>query len=203
MSNFNVETLKDGELLQLLLDIGTENLPKDIVTDILSLKGRAHLKDLNPQQLTLIDGFTNKEAEKILAAIEFGRRVYSKEEIVGKVIRSPKDAFDTFEYLKFHSEKHYVVAFLNEKSQITALKTLSSIKEGTVREIFQQAVRCSAEQIIVAVNHLYGDLAPYRIDRELAEQLVEAGRIMEIYLRDFLIIGPESNLSLKQKGYIL
>ncbi len=62
------------------------------------------------------------------------------------------------------------------------------------REVFRAAIIAGAASIIVAHNHTSGDPAPSRADRDVAHDLRNAGSILGIHLKDFLIVGtPEED----------
>jgi len=46
---------------------------------------------------------------------------------------------------------------------------------------------------MVAHNHPSGNLTPSREDRELTRRLADAGKLMEIKLREHLILGIDEN----------
>ena len=51
-------------------------------------------------------------------------------------------------------------------------------------------------------NHPSGDTEPSQQDIQLTYRLVEAGELLGIKLLDHLIIGDETFISLKEKGYL-
>lgn len=64
------------------------------------------------------------------------------------------------------------------------------------------AVLSNSASILVAHNHPSGLSEPSPEDIHVTKRLVEAGRIMGIELIDHLIIGDDTFVLLKEKGYL-
>ena len=69
-----------------------------------------------------------------------------------------------------------------------------------VGEVFRDAVRSNAVAIVVVHNHPSGDPTPSAADVSLTEDLVAAGRLLDIDLLDHLVIGHGAHVSLKRLG---
>lgn len=122
-------------------------------------------------------------------------------------IRSPEDAANYLMHnMMFLQQEHFVALFLNTKNEIIKEKTIfiGSLNASIVhpREIFREAVKCSAASIICAHNHPSTNPAPSIEDIEVTKRLVEAGEIIGIEMLDHIIIGGRKHVSLKDKGYI-
>ena len=68
------------------------------------------------------------------------------------------------------------------------------------REIYREAVKVSAAQIIVGHNHPSGNPEPSQADIEFTKRLSEAGKLLGIELLDHIIVGIEKSLSLRERG---
>ena len=66
------------------------------------------------------------------------------------------------------------------------------------REVFKKAILSNAANVLAFHNHPSGDTEPSQQDI----RLVEAGELLGIKLLDHLIIGDETFISLKEKGYL-
>ncbi len=66
-----------------------------------------------------------------------------------------------------------------------------SLNSAPVRpaDIFKGAVRNNAASVILAHNHPSGDPTPSPEDARATEQLVEAGKLLDIEVLDHLVIG--------------
>ena len=69
-----------------------------------------------------------------------------------------------------------------------------------VGEVFREAIRANCASIIVVHNHPSGDPTPSPEDVRVTEQLVAAGRLLDIEVLDHLVIGHNRYVSLKERG---
>lgn len=67
------------------------------------------------------------------------------------------------------------------------------------REIFLEALKDKAVNIILVHNHPSGDPTPSRADRELTDNVTGAGEQMDIPLLDHIIIGDNRYTSFKEQ----
>lgn len=67
------------------------------------------------------------------------------------------------------------------------------------REVFKDAVRMSACSVILLHNHPSGVRAPSKEDGAITKQLLEAGKILDIPVRDHIIICRSGSGSLARK----
>ena len=66
--------------------------------------------------------------------------------------------------------------------------------------IFKKALLCGAYGIVIAHNHPTGEIKPSKEDCTIFNRIRECGRLMNISLFDFLVIG-EGYLSFAEAGY--
>lgn len=202
-------SLSNQELIAILLRTGTKQ------ESVLHLANRVllyfeqihHLKDATIEEITSIKGIGQAKAVQILAAVELGRRLSSKQTDTKYTIRSPKDAAN---YLMADmtslKQEHFVVLFLNIKNQVMHKQTIfvGSLNASIVhpREIFREAVRRSSASIVCAHNHPSGNPSPSPEDIAVTKRLMEAGSIIGIELLDHIIIGDHQFISLNEKGFM-
>jgi hypothetical protein len=81
------------------------------------------------------------------------------------------------------------------------------ISTGTVntsimpaREVFIQALKYEAVNIILIHNHPSGDPSPSAEDIRVSKRMKEAGNFVGITLMDHIIIGDNRYISLKEQG---
>lgn len=198
------------ELLAILLETGTKeesalSLANKIVCKYSSL---GEIKDLSLEELQIINGIGLAKAAKILAAIEIGKRICLQSEIEQnkKAIKCPQEAVSiVLPDLAFLSQEHFHCVLLNTRNQMIHRQTIfiGSLNASIVhpREVYGLAVRKSAAQIMCFHNHPSGDPTPSKEDIEVTKNLAKAGEIIGIPLIDHIIIGKESFVSLKERGY--
>ncbi|WIG41987.1 RadC family protein [Bacillus toyonensis] len=122
-------------------------------------------------------------------------------------ISSPKDSFELLhELLENKDREHFIVVALNTKNEPVSINVchIGSLNSSIVhpREIMKVAILSNAASILVAHNHPSGSVTPSPEDIQVTERLKKAGELMGIELLDHLIIGDNTYLSLKEKGYI-
>lgn len=73
----------------------------------------------------------------------------------------------------------------------------------TGREIFKSAILSNAATIIMLHNHPSGSLIPSKMDIDITKKILEAGKLLDIYLTDHIILGKNGEyLSLRQENSI-
>ena len=122
-------------------------------------------------------------------------------------IRSSQDCYKLFkEFLGEVDREYFVVMCLDIKNQPTNISVahIGSLNASIVhpREILKTAILSNAASIICGHPHPSGDPTPSQEDIEVTKRLVEVGEIMWIELLDHIILGDETFISLKDKGYM-
>lgn len=202
----NTNSLSTRDLLILILEPLVRDRSVSVLVDQILEKGISYLASLSEFELSVLFGIKEHQSLPIVALFEFSRRVHAvkKEEIT--VIRSPQDCYEYLNDLKFLDKEHFVLLFLDTKNKVIGRETVSigTINQGLVhpREVFKAAIRRGAVSIIGAHNHPSGDSTPSPQDIELTKRLVEAGELLGIQLLDHIIIGSDSNTSLKERGLV-
>src|SRR5699024_3841427 len=201
--------LSNQELLAILIGSATR---RESVMDLsnrvlVHFEGLKLLSEATIDQLTSIKGIGKAKGIAILAAIELGKRIRQYKPEESYTVRSPEDGADyIMEEMRNLNQEHLVVLFLNTKNQIIHRQTIfiGSLNASIVhpREIFREALKRSAASIICAHNHPSADPTPSQEDIHVTRRLAEAGKIMGIELLDHLVIGNNSFVSLKEKGYL-
>ncbi len=90
--------------------------------------------------------------------------------------------------------------FLDRRLRVMSIASISKGgMNGTVvdlRLVFAMALKRRADSLILAHNHPSGSLTPSQADIGLTKQFYEAGRILQIELKDHLIITSEGFYSM-------
>ncbi len=96
--------------------------------------------------------------------------------------------------------------YLDTKNQVMLQKNLfkGTLNSATVhpREIFKEAVKCSAARFMVVHNHPSGNVTPSKNDLALTKRLVKCGDMLGITLLDHIIVGDTSYLSMREEEII-
>ncbi|WP_339172196.1 DNA repair protein RadC [Solibacillus sp. FSL R5-0691] len=202
------KSLSNQELIAILLGTGTKRESVLTVANrvLINFEKLHNLKHATLEEMTEIKGIGEAKAVLLLAAIELGRRLASKDLEERFTIRSPEDAA-TFLMQDMTSlqQEHFVCLFLNVKNQVLHKQTIfvGSLNASIVhpREIFREAVKRSAASIICSHNHPSGIPTPSPEDIDVTTRLYEAGKIVGVDLLDHVIIGDHQFISMKEKGY--
>ncbi|MGA4517694.1 RadC family protein [Solibacillus silvestris] len=202
------KSLSNQELIAILLGTGTKRESVLTVANrvLINFEKLHNLKHATLEEITEIKGIGEAKAVLLLAAIELGRRLASRDLEERFTIRSPEDAA-TFLMQDMTSlqQEHFVCLFLNVKNQVLHKQTIfvGSLNASIVhpREIFREAVKRSAASIICSHNHPSGIPTPSPEDIDATTRLYEAGKIVGVDLLDHVIIGDHQFISMKEKGY--
>jgi DNA repair protein RadC len=91
----------------------------------------------------------------------------------------------------------------NTQNQVMKITDVyrGSLNSSLVRvaEVFKEAVRVNAASIIVAHNHPSGDPTPSTEDVRVTEQIVAAGKLLEVEVLGHLVIWERKWISLREK----
>lgn len=151
----------------------------------------------------LAQGFTQQFAHRLAALFELTRRLSCMAE-PGTKIRAPRDiASLVMPEMRQLTTEHMRILVLDTKNQVLLNRV---IYRGTVNstvlriaEIFRPAIARNAPAIALCHNHPSNDCTPSSEDIAVTEQLVQAGRLLDIELVDHLIVGDGTYVSLKER----
>jgi len=201
--------MSNAELLAIMLQSGTrEHSVLNLAHTILSGFGQLQeLNDVTTEELMKVPGIGRTKAVRILAGIEFGRRISESKKSKPEVLMEPEDGYRVLGPQMQHlSQEHFVVLFLDTKNYMIGQKTIfiGSLNKAIVhpREVFKEAIKRSSASIVCAHNHPSGDAEPSAQDIQLTHRLAEVGELVGIPLVDHLIIGEDEYVSLRERGYL-
>lgn len=206
---YGANSLSNEELISIILKTGTKNRSSRVLAlDILNLVDNIeNLKDMTINRLLSIKGIGLVKAIEVIAAIEFGRRIYlEKKEIKDKFTNS-YDIYCSNKYLfKNKKQEYFYCLYLNNKNELIERKLLfmGTVNRSVVhpREVFKYAYLSSASSIVCMHNHPSGDVTPSKDDIMFTKALVEVGRLQSIPILDHIIVGDENYYSFSDKGII-
>lgn len=197
------KVLNDAELLAIILGSGFKGENAIDLSNRLLKKYNFHkLAELSLTELKKELGDEVK-ALKIQAMFEIFKKT-SKLNRKGfkPTIESAKDVYNYFvDELKDKKKEHFYALLLDSKNRIIKEELISV---GTLnvslihpREVFKEAIKNSANAIILVHNHPSGDCEPSTEDLEIIEKLSKIGDILNINVLDHLIVGKEKYWSKK------
>jgi DNA repair protein RadC len=157
--------------------------------------------------LTRLAGVGTARAVAIHAALELGRRMATEARDDGAPVRSPRDVHAAFApRLEDLPVEEFHVAVLDAQHRlerdVTVTRGILNSSLVHPREVFREAIAERAAAIILVHNHPSGDPTPSADDRAVTEQLVAAGRLLDIPVHDHVIIGRGRYLSFAEAGLL-
>ena len=186
------DALTESELLAVILRTGTRDMDAMAVADeVMKLakyprEGLLGLYDLSVEDFTELSARISKATAK--QGLTF--------------TESDKVAEYFMEQLRHRSTECVILVSLDAKGQVLKESELSngSVRMSLIssREIFLEALRQKAVNILLVHNHPSGDPAPSECDKDLTRQVAQAGDLLGIPLLDHIIIGDNRYTSFKE-----
>ena len=177
--------------------------------DIIGLAGGSlrRLASRPVSDLTRHGGVGRARAVVIHAALELGRRMAAESREEASPIRSPRDVVSVFApRLEDLPVEEFHVAALDAQHRLERdiMVTRGILNSSLVhpREVFREAIAERAAAIILVHNHPSGDPTPSADDRSVTDQLVAAGRLLDIPVHDHVIIGRGRYTSFAEAGLL-
>ena len=209
LKQVGVENLSDKEILSIILKTGTKN--KNVTTlalDVLNKYNLNELKDISINNLTEINGIGEVKAIELISAIELGKRIFLKKQKPLMKLSSPEKIWEELRYLFSNKKQEYFYCLYFDNKQKLIDKKLLFI--GTInqsithpREIFKEAYRLSASNIICLHNHPSNDPTPSKEDIIFTKKIMQAGSIQGIPVIDHIIICEDTFYSFYENNNIL
>jgi DNA repair protein RadC len=202
--------LTTAELVAILLGTGGGG------SDVLEVAGRlldvgeGSLRRLARRpgaELLRAHGVGPTKAARLLAAFELGVRLAREERPPVLRIREPEDVARLFRgRLRDLQVEEFHLLALDSQSQVLreVLVTRGLLNSSLVhpREVFRAAIAEAAAGIIVVHNHPSGDPTPSAEDRAVTQQLLAAGRLLDLPLYDHVIIAGDRFVSFATAGLL-
>lgn len=199
---YGVSSLSNEELIAIILKTGTkEQSVKSVARTMLQqFTNMSDFRELSIHQLIKIHGIGYAKGLSLIAALEFGRRVYLEQEIKTLQFHNPTNIHSYFKSILHDKKQEYFYAvYLDNKKKLIEYKLLfiGTLNQSIVhpREIFKHAYLLSAASIICIHNHPSNDLTPSKEDILFTKSLSDIGKIQGIPLLDHIIIGSSGYYS--------
>lgn len=198
LEKYGPERLSNSELLAILLRTGSKGVNVvELSNKILKKFSGDGLVKATVKDLKSTFGLGTAKVCEIIACFELGRRLLQNKKSL--LILSPQDVWEELKDIRDNKKEHFVIFFLDARNQEIKREIISvgSLNANLVhpREVFEPAVRYLAAQVIVAHNHPAGDPSPSQEDSEMTKQLVDAGKLLSIELKDHVIVSKANFFS--------
>ncbi|MBQ6654799.1 MAG: DNA repair protein RadC [Erysipelotrichaceae bacterium] len=200
-----IGSLSDSELLALILRNGTRgNSAVALAEKILNLSGGlAGLLNLSLNEIMELPGIGLAKGSEILACLEIIRRVNYQKTLMSDVISDPKALISWLRcFIGNRDQEYFLAIFLNSHNRVISYVRLAQGANNVVSvepgEIYRQAMRLKASSLIIAHNHPSQIVEPSLADNLTTAQLERAGRMMNIPLKDHIIVSFNDYYSYRQ-----
>ena len=200
--------LSNAELLAILLRTGKKGQSAvDVARTLLDSvdNNLIALSNLTLADLNKNDGIGKAKAVTIMAALELGKRRRAAKANLSTEVKNSEDSYERFlPLIDDMGQEHFLVMYLNQGNHPLKVECISN--GGTThviadpRVIFKNALILNATCIVVGHNHPSGNPRPSAEDRQLTKKLVAAGKLLDIIVKDHIIIGNEQYYSFLDHG---
>lgn len=124
-----------------------------------------------------------------------------------KHIRTTKDVLSCVEHFRDKKQEYFICLSLDSGQRLIARRivTIGLLNSTLVhpREVFAGPLEDRAASVIIAHNHPSGEAAPSREDIKTTQQLIAAGMLLGIPLRDHFIVTRTAHYSFKEHYLIM
>jgi DNA repair protein RadC len=208
MRRCGARALSSVELLALVLGTGGSRKSSfALAHELLGACGGSlrRLATAPASAITQIHGLGTARAAIVHAALELGRRLAEESRAEGALIRQPRDIYLAYApRLEDLPVEEFHVAVLDAQQRFERDITVTrGILNGSLvhpREVFREAIAERAASVILVHNHPSGDPTPSLDDRMVTNQLVLAGRVLDIPVQDHVIVGRGRYVSFVEAG---
>jgi len=190
--------LSNVELLQAIICSGGKgNDVKKIAKNLYTTIEKVGPDSLTIDDVKAIKGIGNAKATVVFAALEFWRRMYTKQ--TAPLIDSAEKAAEQLDFIREKKQEYFVMLTLDGarrliKSRIITIGTLTASYVHP-REVFSPAIEDRAASIIIAHNHPSGALDVSEQDIEVTRRIKMAGELLGIKLDDHIVIAGDEHTS--------
>lgn len=208
--DLGAHALSTAELLAIVLGSGGRGRSALGVGQEILTSARGSLRRLAARPVAELEdhaGVGPVRAVVIHAALELGRRLALEGRDEATPVRSPRDVVAIFApRLEDLPVEEFHVAVLDAQHRlerdVTVTRGILNSSLVHPREVFREAIAERAAAIILVHNHPSGDPSPSADDRNVTDQLVAAGRLLDIPVHDHVIIGRGRYTSFAEAGLL-
>ena len=204
------EALSNAELIVILIGSGNSketavDLSKRILHD--NKDNLIELSRLTINDLMKYNGIGEAKAVTIAAALELGRRRRYSEALEKPSIKNSQIAYECFyAHLSDLDHEQFWIMLLNNANKVIKLEKIGvGGMTGTTadpKKIFKCALENNAASVMLCHNHPSGNIFPSNADKQITNNLVKAGQLLEIKILDHIIIGNDNYFSFADEGIL-
>lgn len=193
MFNDRIRTTNFSELsTQELVELSFNLKPSQAAELLESIDTLADLKNFRTK-------FSSNKELQFEASFELSKRILQFDVKKKKITSSSGLAQHLIQETRDLEQEHFILLTLNTKNQIIRQRTLfiGTLNQSIAhpRDIFREAIRDNAAQIIIAHNHPSGDPTPSEADSVFTSRLTKICELVGIQMLDHLILGESTYYS--------
>ncbi len=210
---YGSESLTDSELLAILLRTGTKGISaRELGERVLAQtagygNGLLGLYHISIQELQKIEGIGAVKAVQLKAVAEFAKRMARAKAKNGLSFHDPASVADYYmERFRHESVEHILLLLFDSGLHLIGEEIVS---KGTAnaallspREVYIQAFRSGAANIMLLHNHPGGEPLPSENDLLVTERIERTGALADIPLIDHIILGDNKYFSFKESNLL-
>lgn len=200
MQRKGVQALSDFELLEVMIGSGNAQANVGAIAKQIQKLLRQGTQVFTFESLTALRGVSIAQAAKMLASLELAQRHLVRDV---QPLRTHQDILARLDDIRAKQQEYFVCLSIDGGQRLIAQRTITIGTLDTVlahpREVFSDPIVDRAAYIIVAHNHPSGDPLPSQKDSMLTQQLVAAGQLLGIPLRDHIIVTKNDDFSYRQR----
>jgi DNA repair protein RadC len=191
--------LSDFELLEVMIGSGAGGVDVGQIARQIQKLLQQGAGGLTYDALIAVHGVNIAGAGKILAALELAKRHLVKDI---EPLRTMSEVVARLDDVRAKQQEYLVALSLDGGQRLIAQRIITIGTLDTVlahpREVFADALMDRAASVIVAHNHPSGETTPSPQDISLTQQLVAAGQLLGVTLRDHIIVTKTDYFSFRQ-----
>ncbi len=204
---FGLDKFTDDEIVELLLTLATprkdcKQIARNALKEFGSLKGvlEAPMDDLQK-----IGGIGPNNALGIRLIHSIARKFLREKILKENYIDSFEEVLDYFTHaLRDEKNEFFHVLFLNSQNAILHEERLAIGSATHValspQQVIEKALSSKAAIIVLAHNHPGGSTEPSGEDVALTREIVFSARLLDLLVREHLIISPGGHFSFLENG---
>ena len=205
------EILSDAELLSVIIRTGSKgenslNLAGKILALNYPNEGILGLLHLSQQELMTVKGIGTVKATQLICIGELSKRIWKRQAVNQSIAFCDPASIVKYcmQDMRHMEQEQLRLLLLNTKQvlikEVLLSKGIVNASLATPREVFIEALRYHAVNLILVHNHPSGDPTPSRDDVLLTKRVEEAGNLIGIRLVDHIVIGDNVYISMKERG---
>lgn len=210
---FGAQSLTDAELLAIIIRTGSgDKSPMDIARNVLSLekgkeRGLNSLFSLSVDELKNVRGIGEVKAVRLKCISEIAKRMSAQKAFSSLECDSAEAVASCYMEMLRHEDKERVILLcLNNRLRLIkeVLLSIGTVNFAAIspRDVFMHALKCGACNLILIHNHPAGDPTPSSADISITNKICKSGEMLDVILRDHIIIGDKSYCSLRERGLL-